>query len=111
MQLASKMRYLAAQFEALLSDNRWSKYAAHANAMAAYLHERVCAISGIRITRPVRCNAVFATLDRAAIERAQREFSFLIFDDTLPEVRWMTHWATTREDVDEFVACLERAVR
>ncbi|MGC1380763.1 MAG: beta-eliminating lyase-related protein [Candidatus Baltobacteraceae bacterium] len=111
MQLASKMRYLAAQFDALLSDDRWATYAAHANAMAAYLHERVRAIAGIRVTRPVRCNAVFATLERTAIERVQREFAFLIFDQSLPEVRWMTHWATTTQDVDAFAACLERAVR
>ena len=110
MQLGSKMRYLAAGLDALLSDERWARYAAQANAMAARLHERVRAISGIRITRPVRCNAVFATLERGAIDRIQREFFFYVFDDSLPEVRWMTHWATTEQDVDDFVACIERAV-
>jgi threonine aldolase len=110
MQLASKMRYLAAQFEALLLHDRWSRYASHANAMAARLYHRVEAISGIRVTRPVRCNAIFATLDRAAIERIQREFFFYIFDESLPEVRWMTHWATTEQDVDDFADCIESAV-
>jgi threonine aldolase len=111
MQLASKMRYVAAQFETLLADNLWSRYASHANAMAARLHERVRSIPGVRVTRPVRCNAVFATLDRAAIERVQQEFFFYAFDESLPEVRWMTHWATTPEDVDEFAECVERAVK
>ena len=111
MQLASKMRYVAVQFEALLGDDRWLRYASHANAMTARLHDRVRAIDGIRITRPVRANAIFATLDRAAIERVQREFFFYVFDEALPEVRWMTHWATTPDDVEEFAAALASAVR
>ena len=46
---------------------------------------------------------------RAAIETLQREYSFYIFDEALPEVRWMTHWATTEQDVDEFADCIKRA--
>jgi threonine aldolase len=110
MQLASKMRYLAAQLDALLGGGRCQHYAAHANAMAQRLYQRVRKIPGVRITRPVRCNAIFATLDRIAIERIQREFFFYIFDESLPEVRWMTHWATTEADVDGFADCVERAM-
>ena len=109
MQLASKMRYLAAQLDALLTDGRWSRYATHANAMAQLLYQRVKDVPGVRVTRPVRCNAVFATLDRRAIEAIQREFFFYVFDEALPEVRWMTHWATTEEDVEEFADCIKRA--
>jgi threonine aldolase len=110
MQLASKMRYLAAQFDALLTDDRWAHYASHANAMAHMLYQRVKDIAGVRVTRPVRCNAVFATLDRRAIEAIQREFFFYVFDEALPEVRWMTHWATTEQDVEEFVASIRRSL-
>jgi len=110
MQLASKMRYIAAQFEALLRDRLWSRYASHANAMAAGLHERLRQISGVRITRPVRCNAIFATLSPAAVERIREQFFFYVFDETLPEVRWMTHWATTPQDVDDFAKCIAAAV-
>ncbi len=110
MQLASKMRYVAAQLEALLTGNLWLRYAEHANAMTQRLYERVKRIDGIRVTRPVRCNAIFATMDRRAIERAQSESFFYMFDELLPEVRWMTHWATQPEDVDAFANCLERAV-
>jgi threonine aldolase len=109
MQLASKMRYIAAQFERLLTGDLWATYARHANAMTAQLYDRVKHIEGITITRDVRCNAIFATLDRAAIERAQREFFFYTFDELRPEVRWMTHWATTPEDVEEFAEALKRA--
>jgi threonine aldolase len=110
MQLASKMRYVAAQFDALLHDGRWARYASHANDMAARLYDLVRKIDGVRVTRPVRCNAILATLDRAAIERIQREFFFYVFDESLPEVRWMTHWATTPQDVDDFADCVERAL-
>lgn len=111
MQLASKMRYVAAQFDALLEDDRWLRYAAHANAMTARLHERIAHLDGVRITRPVRANAIFATLDRAAAERLRARFFFYDFDPVLPEVRWMTHWATQSADVDAFASALERALR
>lgn len=111
MQLASKMRYLAAQLDALLTEDRWSRYATHANAMAHRLCVRVQAIPGVRVTRPVRCNAVFVTLDRTAMKKIMREYFFYVFDESLPEVRWMTHWATTSQDVDDFADCIERATR
>ncbi len=107
-QLASKMRYIAVQFEALLAEDRWRRYAAHANAMAKLLEERARRIPGVRITRPVACNAVFATLDRTAIERIQREFFFHVFDEALPEVRWMTSFDTTPEDVTRFADAIAR---
>lgn len=110
MQLASKMRYIAAQFERLLEGDLWLTYAAHANAMTALLHSRVSEIPGIRITRPAPCNAIFATMERGAIARARAEYLFYTFDELLPEVRWMTHWATQPQDVEDFAAALARAI-
>jgi threonine aldolase len=110
MQLASKMRYIAAQFEALLTGERWLNYASHANAMAQRLLAGVAKIPGVKITRPVRANAIFATMDRAAIARVQKQFFFFCFDEAMPEVRWMTHWATTEADIDAFVAAIKDAV-
>ncbi len=110
MQLASKMRYVAAQFEALLTEDRWLRYASHANAMAARLLERIRTIEGVRITRNARCNAIFATMDRAAIARAQERVFFYTFDESLPEVRWMTHWATTEDDIDDFVLAVKESL-
>jgi threonine aldolase len=110
MQLASKMRYIAAQFEALLTDDRWLRYASHSNAMAQRLLAGVRDIPGVTITRPVRANAIFATMDRARIARVQEKFFFYIFNEALPEVRWMTHWATTEADIDAFVAAVKSSV-
>ncbi|HUE26220.1 MAG TPA: beta-eliminating lyase-related protein [Solirubrobacteraceae bacterium] len=111
MQLASKMRFLAAQLDALLSDELWLRCAANANAMAAILAERVEAIGGVRITRPVEANAVFAQLPSAdAIASLQREYDFYVWDERADEVRWMCSWDTTREDVEQFAAAVAAAV-
>ena len=110
MQLASKMRFIAAQFSALLENDRWRTYAAHANAMAKLLESRVKKIAGVRVTRPVQCNAIFATLDRKAIERIQKQFFFYVFDESVPEVRWMAHHATREEDVDAFAAVIAKSL-
>jgi threonine aldolase len=106
MQLASKMRYIAAQFDALLADDRWMKYASHANAMAQRLLAAVKDIPGVEITRPVRANAIFAKMPRERIVRAQEKFFFYVFDEARDEVRWMTHWATTQDDVDAFARAI-----
>jgi threonine aldolase len=111
MQLASKMRYISAQFDALLAGDRWLRYASHANAMAQRLLEGVRDIPGVEVTRTVRANAIFAKMDRTAIERAQASFFFYLFNEALPEVRWMTHWATTEADIDEFVRAIRAAAR
>jgi threonine aldolase len=107
MQLASKSRFIAAQFDALLDEDRWLRYAGHANAMTARLNERVRKLAGVRIVHPVRANAIFATLDRTVADRLRERFFFYNFDEALPVVRWMTHWATQPEDVDAFARALE----
>ena len=100
MQLASKMRFLSAQLDALLTDDLWRRTASHANAMAQRLAERVEA--HVQITRPVQANAVFAKLPRAVTEELQKEWSFYVWDEATGEVRWMCSWDTTPDDVDEF---------
>ena len=106
MQLASKMRYAAAQFVALLSDDLWRRTAAHANAMATRLAAGVAAVPAVRITRPVEANAVFAVPPRAVVEPLQARYPFYVWDSGTGEVRWMTSFATTEADVAGFVAAL-----
>lgn len=110
LQLASKMRFLAAQLDALLSDELWLRLAAHANAMAARLAAAVGDAPGVRITRPVQANAVFATLPPGAAERLQAHFPFYVWDERSGEVRWMCAWDTTAEDVDAFAAAVAEVV-
>ncbi len=108
MQLASKMRYLAAQFLALAEGGLWLANAARANAMAERLAAGVRDIPGVAITQKVEASAVFADLPRAVSERLQEEFHFYFWNHSHTEVRWMTSWATSEADVDEFVAAIRR---
>jgi threonine aldolase len=109
MQLASKMRYLAAQFSALLEDQLWLRNARKSNAMAWRLAEALSGIPGVRLDQPVESNGVFAALDPALIEPLQREWNFHVWDDHDHVVRWMTAFDTTEEDVDAFVAGIRAA--
>jgi threonine aldolase len=110
MQLGSKMRYISAQLDALLSDDLWLRNAEHANAMARRLADAVGGIAGVRITQPVEANAVFAILDPAVTERLQQDWPFYVWDEGTGEVRWMTAWDTVPEDVDAFAGAIRAAL-
>ena len=110
MQLAYKMRFLAAQFDALLSDDLWLRCAGQANAMAARLAAALGDVPGLTITRPVQTNAVFAKLPPVVIGELRRDFPFYVWDEDANEVRWMCSWDTTEEDVDGFAAAVRNAL-
>lgn len=103
MQLASKMRFLSAQFLALLEDDRYLDSARHANAMAQRLAMGVSDIPAVQLTQLVQANGIFAVLPPALRVALQAEFRFELWDETKDEVRWMTSWATTEAQVDHFV--------
>jgi threonine aldolase len=109
LQLASKGRYLAAQFEALLSGDLWRRAAEHANAMAARLAAAAARVDGVRITQPVQANVVFAILPPGVAERLQEEWAFYTWDERTGEVRWMCSWDTRPEDVDAFAGAVTAA--
>jgi threonine aldolase len=106
MQLSSKMRYLAAQFSALLEDELWLKNAAHANAMASRLAAGLTDLPGVEVAYPVESDAVFARLDRQHIAHLEREWTFHVWDEDASVVRWMTAFDTQEADVDDFLASI-----
>jgi threonine aldolase len=110
MQLASKMRFVAAQFEALFTSALWRHNAEHANRMARRLAEQASAVPGVRLTQPVEANAVFAALPASAIEPLQARHFFHVWDADANEVRWMTSWSTRPEDVDTFAASMREVL-
>jgi threonine aldolase len=110
LQLASKMRFLAAQFEALLTDELWLRCARQANAMATRLAGAVEGLAGLQITHPVQSNAVFATLPAHALATLQDQFAFYVWDERRGEARWMCSWDTTEDDVDTFAAAVAAAL-
>ncbi|NUR93463.1 MAG: low specificity L-threonine aldolase [Nonomuraea sp.] len=106
MQLSSKMRFVSAQFEALLQGDLWLRNARQANAMAARLAAAVRDLPGVEVPRPVEANAVFARLPKDVIERLQKRFRFYTWNEAVGEVRWMCAFDTTESDVDAFAAAL-----
>ncbi|PXX61019.1 L-threonine aldolase [Nocardia tenerifensis] len=111
MQLASKMRFVSVQFEALLGGDLWLRGARHANAMAARLAAAVGGIDGVRLVRPVQANAVFAILPRPVTERLLARQRFYLWDERTGEVRWMCAFDTTEDDVDAFAALIADEMR
>lgn len=110
LQLASKMRFIAAQFDALLEGELWRRAAGQANAMAARLAAAVRDLPGVQVTQEPQANAVFAILPPGAAERLRERWSFYDWDERRGEVRWMCAWDTTEADVDAFAADVANAV-
>jgi len=108
-QLPSKMRYIAAQFSAMFKDDLWLKHASHANKMAQLLSEGISDIRDVEITQSTEVNAVFAKLPKEAIATLQ-EWSYFYDWEKENEVRWMTSYSTTVEDVERLVEGIHTAV-
>jgi threonine aldolase len=106
MQLASKMRFISAQFIALLEDELWRANAEHSNSMAQYLASKVTGIPDVTITQAVEANAVFAIIPAAITPALQEVTPFYVWNEATNEVRWMCSWDTTTEDIDMFVSAL-----
>ena len=106
MQLASKMRYIAAQFDAFLENDLWKRNALHANRMAQELFIAVKDIPGVEVTQKVESNAVFAIIPAAIIPKLQEQFFFYVWDEERSEVRWMCSFDTTAEDIVRFASLL-----
>jgi threonine aldolase len=110
MQLASKMRFIAAQFEALLTDDLWQRSAQHANQMARLLEQEVRRIPQVKVVWNVEANGVFAQIPRHAIEKIKRHYFFYVWDEEESIVRWMCSFDSTEEDVRNFSRVVEESV-
>ena len=110
MQLASKMRFIAAQFEALLTDDLWRRSAEHANRMARVLEAEVAKIPQVRIVWKVEANGVFAQIPHDAIAKIKQRYFFYPWIEEENIVRWMCSFDTTEEDVREFAKVVREAV-
>lgn len=111
MQLASKMRFIAVQFEALLTNDLWRRSAEHANRMARMLEAEVRKIPQVRIAWPVQSNGVFAQISRQAIDKIKERYFFYPWIEEECIVRWMCAFDTTEEDIKDFVQVVGEAVR
>lgn len=108
--LPSKMRFISAQFEALLSNDLWLRNAEHANRVARLLAAKLQRIPQIKITQPVQANGVFAILPKKHIARLQKEYFFYVWNEQTSEVRFMTSFDTTEDDIANFVGLVAKTL-
>ena len=109
MHLTSKMRFISAQFEALLSNDLWLKNAKHANEMAQVLYKEIKDIPGLKITQKVQANEIFASLPMEIIKKLRSKYGFHIFNEQNSEVRWVCSYNTTKKDVMDFAKAIKDA--
>ena len=110
MQLASKMRFLSVQFNAMFTNDLWLQNARHANRMAQLLKREVSRIPQLKIIYPVEANGVFAQIPRKAIAKLQKRYFFYVWNEAQSVVRWMCSWDTTADDVKQFAAFVRSSV-
>jgi threonine aldolase len=111
MQLASKLRFITAQFLAYLENDLWNRNAKQANAMARLLADELEQVNGIRLSRAVEANGVFAIMPKELIPKLQQEYFFHVWNESQNEVRLMCSFDTTAEDVQGFVAAAKRLLK
>ena len=111
MHLPSKMRFISAQFEALLSGDLWRRSATHANRMARVLASELEKVPGIKLTQPVEANGVFAVIPEKYIAALQNKYFFYVWNEETSECRFMASFDTTEEDIQDFVALVRKIVK
>jgi threonine aldolase len=110
MQLASKMRFISAQFIAYFRDDLWKQPAQHANKMAKILSDKLAEVKGITITQRVQANGVFVIMPSVVAERLKEKYFFYTWNELTSEYRLMTSWDTTVEDIDGFIKLLKKEI-
>jgi threonine aldolase len=111
MQLYSKMRFVSAQFIAYFTDDLWKQSATHANKMAKHLEAGIKKIPEIKLTQEVEANGVFAIVPRKIIKPLQERFFFYMWNETTSEVRWMTSFDTTEQEIGNFVKLIKELLK
>jgi len=111
MHLPSKMRFISAQFEALLTGDLWRRGAAHANQMAELLGSELAKVPKIKLTQPVESNGVFATIPREYIPALQEKYFFYVWDEAISEVRLMASFDTSADDIHDFIGFVKQIVQ
>ncbi|PWT92181.1 MAG: threonine aldolase [Blastocatellia bacterium] len=111
MHLPSKMRFISTQFEALLSGDLWKRSATHSNRLARQLARELEKVPKITLTQPVESNGVYAIIPKKYISELQKKYFFYVWNEEISEVRLMTSFDTTEEDIREFVGFVKKIVR
>ncbi len=102
-QLYSKMRYVSAQFIAYLEDDLWLQNATHANAMARQLRQGIESLGRYEFTQSTDANILLVKIPKETYLRLQQKYFFYVWNEFNDEVRFVTSWDTTEEDVEGLV--------
>ena len=108
MQLASKMRFISAQYIGYFRNDLWKTCAAHANAMAGLLADSLEKIPQVKITQKVQSNGVFVIMPDDIAEKINNHYFFYPWDEKRSEYRLMTSWDTQKEDIESFIRILKK---
>ncbi len=111
MQLASKNRFIAAQFTALLTNELWKKIAGHTNGLARYLNQQLSAVDSTKAAYPVETNTVFLNMGQQQFNALQSIARFYRWDDERNEVRLVFSFSNRKKDIDNFLAKYKRSIR
>lgn len=111
MQLASKMRFISAQYLGYFKNDLWKKNAAHSNSMAKILGDKLDKVKGVKITQKVQSNGVFVIIPDDVAERVRSQYFFYPWDEKRSEYRLMTSWDTEGNDIDNFILLLESEMK
>lgn len=106
-QLYSKMRYVSAQFSAYLKDDLLYKNAAHANKMAQKLYQELLHL-GIEFTQSPDANILLLKMEPDLADKLLQKHFFYVWDENTHEIRLVTSWDTTEEDVSLFISDLKQ---
>ena len=108
-QLASKLRYLSAQFIPYLTDNLWLENALRANISAEKLADVLRQYPEIHFTQAVESNQLFFTIPEKPLKKLQEKYFFYMWNEANREARLVTSWDTSGEDIARFEQDLKEA--
>src|SRR5664280_2534484 len=108
MQLASKMRFISAQYIGYFRNNLWKKCASNSNAMARLLADKLNVVEGVKVTQDVQSNGVFVIMPSGVAEKLRESYFFYPWDEKKSEWRLMCSWDTEKKDIEDFVTLLKK---
>ena len=108
MQLASKMRFISAQYIAWFRDDLWKECAVHSNSKAIQLAGKLKEFSKLKITQKVESNGIFIIIPDEVAKRVREHYFFYPWNEKISEYRLMTSWDTTDEDIEGFVRLIKK---
>lgn len=105
-QLASKLRYLSAQFIPYLENNLWLENAKKANEAALRLASVLKKYPQIHFTQKIESNQLFFTIPSEQLKKLQEKYFFYMWNEDINEARLVTSWDTTDADINDIAQTL-----